>query len=99
MDKTEFYMKNIENNRIKKLHYQSWHRGTRENDLILGKFSDGNLESFSSEELDFYENLLAQPDDVLFSWITGQEKPPIAFDHPIVEKIIQFKSKSDNELR
>lgn len=59
--------------RLKKIHYQSWHRGTKENDLILGRFADEFLEKLSPEELDDFETLLFLPDDVLFKHIVSQD--------------------------
>lgn len=38
-------------NLLKKLTHQSWHRGTRENDLLLGLFADEVLPTLSREEL------------------------------------------------
>lgn len=53
----------------KRLAYHSWHRGTRENDLILGRFADAHLETMSDSELSAYETLLDQTDAQLYDWI------------------------------
>ena len=39
----------------KKLLIRSWRRGTKELDLILGQFSDKNLNKLEMSELDLYE--------------------------------------------
>jgi antitoxin CptB len=77
--------------KIKKLHYHSWHRGTRENDLLLGRFSDDSLEKLTSEELAQYEALLNQPDSLIYDWVTGQAEAPADLT-AIVGKIRVFLS-------
>ena len=41
--------------RLKRLRMRSWRRGTKEMDLILGPFSDSELERLTPAELDLYE--------------------------------------------
>jgi len=60
----------------KRLLFRSWHRGTREADLILGSFAEANLGRFDEGRLDRYEALLECPDADLFDWITGRTPPP-----------------------
>ena len=48
--------------RRKRLIFRSWHRGTREADLLLGRFADQYLERFSAAELDLYEELIGYSD-------------------------------------
>jgi len=63
-------------NRKKRLKFRSWHRGTREMDLLLGSFADQNIQSFGDVELELYERLLENNDPDLYNWITGKEQPP-----------------------
>ena len=58
----------------KKLLYQSQHRGTKENDLILARFAEHRLHTLSSGELDLYESLLSEYDGELYHWFTAGEK-------------------------
>ena len=46
----------------------SWHRGTRESDLILGRFAEAHLAGFDAAQLDRYEALLECADADLFDW-------------------------------
>ncbi|MGB4107007.1 MAG: succinate dehydrogenase assembly factor 2 [Alphaproteobacteria bacterium] len=62
--------------RRKRLIYRSWHRGTREMDLILGSFADKNVPGFSENELDEFDALLQLQDPDLYNWITGVEPVP-----------------------
>ncbi len=63
-------------NRRKRLIFRSWHRGTREMDLIMGSFADRHVPGFDSAQLDQYEALLIENDPDLYNWFSGQETPP-----------------------
>ncbi|MFD2441755.1 succinate dehydrogenase assembly factor 2 [Paracoccus kondratievae] len=52
--------------RLKRLRMRSWRRGTKEMDLILGPFSDSELEGMNDPELDLYETLLDENDQDLY---------------------------------
>jgi antitoxin CptB len=62
--------------RRKRLKFRSWHRGTRELDLLLGPFADCHLDGLSDAELAEYEALLILPDPDVYDWILGQAEPP-----------------------
>jgi antitoxin CptB len=79
--------------RRKRLLYRSWHRGTREMDLILGRFADSYLGGFSPAELDQYEEILTQSDPDLYDWITGRAPPPINVRTPVFERLLPGNSK------
>src|SRR5882762_4821110 len=57
--------------RRRRLLFRSWHRGTREADLIMGRFADVHLAAFSDAELDQYEHLLDALETDLLSWMIG----------------------------
>ena len=63
----------------KRLSIRSWRRGTKELDLILGRFSDTNLSSLELDQLDLYEQLLANDDHVIHGWLFGKEEGPKTF--------------------
>jgi antitoxin CptB len=79
--------------RRKRLIYRSWHRGTREMDLLLGSFADQNVSQLSLAELDMYENLLQENDPDLYNWITGVEKIPANVMNDVFEKLLKHKFK------
>ena len=60
----------------KRLLFRSWHRGTREMDLILGRFAELNLEAMDRDQLDGYARLLENTDPDLYNWLTGRERLP-----------------------
>jgi len=81
-------MENIENRR-KRLIFRSWHRGTREMDLIMGTFAEENVPGMAENDLDLYEELLHTPDPDVYDWISGQKAPPANVMNPIVEKLLK----------
>jgi antitoxin CptB len=84
-------MTQLSDPRRKRLLFRSWHRGTREADLILGSFADEHLAGFDAAQLDRYEALLALPDADLFDWIGGRAPPPPECDHDVTRLLIAFR--------
>jgi antitoxin CptB len=77
----------------KQLTYQSWHRGTKEMDTILGLFLDDCYEELSKTDVLCYKDFLCYDDDVLYDWIclNVQTVPPIYQD--LVCKIKNYHCK------
>lgn len=71
--------------RLRRLKMRSMRRGIKEMDLILMRFSDLRLEQMESAELDVYEHLLAENDQDIYGWITGQSEAPEQFTKMIGE--------------
>ena len=63
----------------KKLSIRSWRRGTKELDLILGQFSDNNLNELSMSELNLYEQFLSNDDYLIHNWLFSKETSPKIF--------------------
>jgi len=74
----------------RRLHFRSWHRGTREADLILGRFADAHLAGFSPEQLDRYAALLEKSDPDIYDWLTGRIPLPAAVDTDVFRLLIEF---------
>lgn len=80
--------------RRKRLLFRSWHRGTRESDLILGRFADQHLTGFDEAQLDRYEALLDCSDADIFDWVSGRAMPPPEHDHDLTRLLISFGNTS-----
>ena len=76
-------------NKRKRLIFRSWHRGTKEMDLLLGTFADHHVHGFNEDQLDQYEALLTINDPDLYNWVTGNEEPPANIDSEVFQ---MFKS-------
>ena len=74
--------------RQRRLLFRSWHRGTQEADLLLGRFAETCLADFDSRQLDRFEALLDCIDTDLFDWITGRVPPPPAHDHDVMHLLL-----------
>lgn len=77
--------------RRKRLLFRSWHRGTREADLILGSFAEAHLAAFDDAQIDRYEALLECPDADLFDWIVGRTAPPPEHDSDVTRLLLAFR--------
>jgi antitoxin CptB len=78
----------------KRLLFRSWHRGTREGDLILGRFAAVHLARFDAAQLDRYETLLDCADADLFDWVAGRAAPPAVHDHDVMRLLLAFTGGS-----
>ena len=56
--------------RRKRAIYRASHRGTKEMDLVLGRFAAAHVEHMDNGELLAFEELLALPDPDLSRWTT-----------------------------
>jgi len=81
--------------RRRKLRFRSWHRGTREMDLIMGRFADAWLERLGDAELNDYERLVEVADPDLYDWIIGGHPVPQDYDTPILRRLRAFHSGAD----
>jgi antitoxin CptB len=77
--------------RLKRLKFRSWHRGTKEMDLLVGSFADRHLAGMTAAELDLFEPLLDLPEPVLYAWLIGREAPDSDYNHPVMRLLIDFK--------
>jgi len=76
--------------RRRRLLFRSWHRGTREADLIMGRFADVHIEAFSDTELDQYEHLLDAIETDLLAWATGVADVPAEHDTAMFRRVRDF---------
>lgn len=79
--------------RLKKLKLRAWRRGFREADLILGPFADKHVDTFSADELDWFERLLEQPDQDLYGWILETQPTPAEFDGELMSRLKAFRDE------
>ena len=56
--------------------FRATHRGTQENDLLIGGFVRNHLDTLTDADIEALEALLERPDPDLADWLTGRR--PIA---------------------
>lgn len=76
--------------RRRKILYHAWHRGTRELDLLLGRFADDSIGTLTEGELDEFEALLEVDDRELFGWILGKVPVPDTAPKTVLAKVLAF---------
>lgn len=81
--------------RRRRILFRSWHRGIKEMDLIMGRFSDAYIAELSEQELDTYEALMELRDQEILSWIDGTGQVPQAHDTPLFRKLRDFNHSVD----
>ena len=74
----------------KRLRFRSWHRGTREMDLLLGHFADAKLAEFDDHMLDAYDAFLSNSDPDIYNWLTGQEDVPEEQKGALMDALLGF---------
>lgn len=70
--------------------YRSWRRGTREMDLLMGRFADAEIDRFDDAELDQFEALIEVLDRDLYAWISDKEPPPAEHDTAVFQRLKAF---------
>ncbi len=74
--------------RRRRLLYRATHRGTYENDILLGGFVHRHIDALRESELDALEALLEVPENELADWLTGRMPPPPEADTPMLRRIL-----------
>ena len=74
----------------KRLLFHAWHRGTREMDLLLGRFVDASVADFTSQDVEEMESLLQVPDVELYRWITEQATIPHNHRSAMLSRVIEY---------
>ncbi|WFU21084.1 succinate dehydrogenase assembly factor 2 [Bradyrhizobium sp. CB1717] len=82
--------------RRKRLLFRCWHRGTREMDLILGRFADAEIANLSDAELDQLEALLEVNDPDLYAAVTGDKVLPADVTGALFARIKAFPIADGN---
>jgi antitoxin CptB len=81
--------------RRRRMLFRSWHRGIKEMDLIMGRFSDAHIAELSDRELDDYEALMELRDQEVLSWIDGTAVVPAAHYTPLYRRLRDFNHRID----
>ena len=77
--------------RRKRILFRCWHRGIREMDLVLGSFADAEIATLSEIELDELERIMAEEDNDLVKWVTGEKPVPEEFKNGLFPRIAAYR--------
>jgi antitoxin CptB len=75
-------------NRIKRLKFRAWHRGTREADMMIGGFFDARHEDWSEADIDWFEAFLEEQDVDIMGWALGTIDVPERWRGPMIEDFV-----------
>ena len=70
--------------RLKRLRFRSWHRGTKEADLLIGGFYDRYAQGWSDGEIAWFEALMIEEDVEIMGWAFGTMTPPEHVTGPLL---------------
>jgi antitoxin CptB len=73
----------------KRLIFRSWHRGTREMDLIMGRFADAAVPEMSESDLADYAKLLEESDPDIYDWLCARAEVPEASNSGVLQHLIR----------
>ncbi|RZM26709.1 MAG: succinate dehydrogenase assembly factor 2 [Sphingomonas sp.] len=76
--------------RLKRLHFRSHHRGTKEADLLIGGFFDSAHARWDDAEIALFEELIEEQDVDIMAWAIGMEPAPERYAGSIVEALKQL---------
>ncbi|MCS0496595.1 succinate dehydrogenase assembly factor 2 [Ancylobacter sp. MQZ15Z-1] len=75
--------------RRRRILFRAWHRGTREMDLLMGRFTDALIGEMSDTDVLDFERLIEVEDPDLFGWLASGT-PPEGFDTPVFHRFRHF---------
>jgi antitoxin CptB len=80
--------------RRKRLLFRCWHRGTREMDLILGRFADATIADLTDAELAQLEHLIEVPDPDLYAALSSDVLLAPEYRTDLFDRIKSFRAVS-----
>jgi antitoxin CptB len=79
--------------RRRRLLFRSTHRGTFENDLLIGGFVRAHLAGLTETDLDALESVMEMPDTDLADWLTGRVAIPQEKETPMLRRMRDFHTR------
>ena len=76
--------------RRRRLLYRANHRGTYENDLLIGGYVSRHIATMTESQVDALEAVMDLPDTDLGDWLTGRLPIPRAHDSAVLQAIRAF---------
>lgn len=76
--------------RLKRLLYRSTHRGTFENDLMIGGFVRARYDELTEADVSALEAVMDIRDDDLADWLTGRAPFPPGLETPMLRRLREY---------
>jgi antitoxin CptB len=71
--------------RLKRLRFRAWHRGTKEADLLVGGFFDRHADSWGEAEIAWFEAMTDEEDVEIMAWAIGTAPPPARYEGAMMQ--------------
>ena len=81
------------NGRRRRLLFRATHRGTHENDLLVGGFVRAGIAAFTDADLAALEELLELPDPDLADWLSGRRPVPPGAGGPMLRRMVGWSTR------
>jgi len=75
---------------LRALKYRSWHRGTREADMMIGGFFDRHHATWNADDRVWFADLLNEQDVDIMAWAIGTAEAPMRFHGPMLDALRQL---------
>ncbi|WP_226015636.1 succinate dehydrogenase assembly factor 2 [Novosphingobium sp. FKTRR1] len=72
----------IDTDRLNRLKFRAWHRGTREADYMIGCFFDRFHADWTEAEVVWFEHLIDEDDVDIMAWALGTQPVPPEYEGP-----------------
>ena len=70
--------------RLRRLKFRAWHRGTREADYIIGCFFNAHHAGWDAAAMAWFEALLDEDDVEIMAWALGTQAVPARYAGPLM---------------
>jgi antitoxin CptB len=77
-------------NRIKRLKFRAWHRGTREADMMIGGFFDAHHDRWNDEAINWFEAFLEEQDVDIMGWALGTSEVPERWSGAMINDFVKL---------
>jgi antitoxin CptB len=76
--------------RLRRLKFRAWHRGTREADYMIGCFFDRHHTAWNTDEIDLFERLVEEDDVDIMAWALGTQSVPAEYAGPMMDAMVRL---------
>ena len=73
--------------RIKRLRFRAWHRGTKEADFMIGGYFDRLHQGWDDIAMEWFEALLQEEDVEIMGWAIGTIAVPEKYQGAMMERM------------
>jgi antitoxin CptB len=80
----------MDQDRLKRLRFRAWHRGTREADYMIGCYFDRFHEQWGEAEVVWFETLIEEEDVDIMGWALGTLSVPDEYAGLLMDRMCQL---------